>query len=166
MHFVRALPAKKPTQLSVVAASLYLAGFFVVTAVLQLFAFESYPDVIRSYGLPMASELALPFAALVVCLEIFAIPYLLWMKLSPLMRWVSMISGWIAIAYWLVVGIWQGVTDVYIPNAGLFGAKILMPQGRWLVSYCAVLLILMIYVVWSTRRRAISHNKPLAKPSH
>jgi hypothetical protein len=166
MHFVKALSPKRPTQLSVVAASLYVAGFFVITATLQLFAFESYPDVIRSYGLPIADELALPFAALIVCLEIFAVPYLLWMKLSPLMRWVSMMSGWLALAYWMGVGIWQGVADFYIPNAGLFGAKVLMPQGRWLVSYCAVLLILMIYVVWSTRRRPAHHNKPLAKASH
>lgn len=166
MHFAKAQSPKRPTQSSVIAASLYIAGFFVAAAALQLFAFESFPDVIRSYGLPVAEELALPFAAIIVCLEVIAVPYLLWMKLSLLMRWVSMISGWLAIFFWLGVGIWQGVADFHIPNAGLFGAKILMPQGRWLVSYCAVLLILMVYVVWSTRRQLTHRSKPLAKPSH
>ncbi|MDB5165847.1 MAG: rane protein of unknown function [Candidatus Saccharibacteria bacterium] len=165
MQFAKASNVKKPKQLSVVAASLYLAGFFTIAAVLQLFAFESYPGVIQSYGLPFADGFALPLAALVVVLEVFAIPYLLWMKLSPPMRLVSMISGWLALAYWLGVGIWQGIVDFTIANAGLFGAKLLMPQGRWLVCYCAVLLILMIYVVWNMPP-SVLRKKPLAKPTH
>jgi len=150
MHFATAHSPKKPTLLSVTAASLYLALFFTVSSVLQLFAFEAYPDVIESYDIPLVSDASLFIAAVIVSLEVLAIPFLLWIKLSPLMRIISFVSGWAVLLYWLGIGLWQSITDVTIGNAGLFGAKILLPQGWWLVSYSAVLLILMAYVSWDS----------------
>lgn len=152
MKAIRAQHYQKPTTAAELAASIYLAFFFVVAALTQLFAFESYPDVVQSYGLPLAAELALPLAALIVCLEVFAIPFLLWMSVSRLMHWVSFACGWLVLMYWLGVGIWQSVVDFQIANAGLFGAKLLLPQGWWLVSYVAVLIVLMAFVTWSSRR--------------
>lgn len=157
MHFAKARAIKKPTQLATISASLYVALFFVVAAALQLFAFESFPGVIESYGSPFTGGLAPVLAAAIVCLEILAIPYLLWMKLSRLMRAVSLASGCLALLYWLVIGIWQSITDVEITNAGLFGAKVVLPQGWWLVSYCVVLLVLMSYLTWSSR--SLAHSK-------
>ena len=157
MHLAKAQVVKKPTQLATVSASLYVAMFFVVAVVLQLFAFEDYPSVIDGYNLPLLTGLSLPLAAVIVSLEVLAIPYLLWMKLSPLMRLVSFGSGWLIILYWLAVGMWQSTADFQIGNAGLFGAKVVLPQGWWLVSYSAILLILMAYVTWT--------SKPLVKPT-
>jgi len=151
MHFVKTRRVQRPAQLSLQASSLYLALFFVVAALSQLFAFELYPDVLSSYGVSFVSAFALPFAALLVTLEVFAIPSLLWMTVSPLMRIVSRTSGWTVLVYWLVVGIWQGVADFTIANAGLFGAKVHLPQGWWLVSYALILLILMTYVTFGSR---------------
>lgn len=151
MKAIRAQHYARPVTAAEVAASIYLAFFFVVAALTQLFAFESYPDVIRSYGLPMANELSLPLAAVVVCLEVFAIPYLLWMRVSRLMHLVSFVCGWLVLMYWLGVGVWQSIVDFHIVNAGLFGAKLLLPQGWWLVSYITVLIILMAFVSWSSR---------------
>jgi hypothetical protein len=159
MHFATAHNVPKPTLLSVTAASLYLALFFAVAALMQLFAFESFPDVIASYDISFVSDLSPVVAALIVCLEVLALPFLLWMKVSRLMRVVSFISGWFVLLFWLKVGIWQSVTTVYISNAGLFGAKIVVPQGWWLVSYSAILIILMGYVTWHT----VSRGKLLMK---
>ena len=151
MKAIRAQHYAKPSTTAELAASIYLAFFFVVAALTQLFAFESYPDVIRSYGLPMADELALPLAAALVCLEVFAIPYLLWMRVSRLMHLVSFACGWLVLLYWLGIGVWQSIVDFHIANAGLFGAKLLLPQGWWLVSYMTVLIILMALVSRSSR---------------
>jgi hypothetical protein len=150
MHSVTAHHAKKPSQLSVVAASLYLALFFTVSALTQLYGFDSYPNVIASYDMPLLSDVNLLAAALLVCLEVFAIPWLLWMNLSYLMRIVSLVSAWLALLCWFIIGVWQSLVGFYIPNAGLFGAKIMLPQGWWLVSYSVVLLILLGYVTWKS----------------
>lgn len=164
MKAIRAQYYVKPATAAELAASIYLALFFLVAALTQLFAFESYPDVIRSYGLPMADELALPLAAALVCLEVFAIPYLLWMRVSRLMHLVSFACGWLVLLYWLGIGVWQSLVDFHIVNAGLFGAKLLLPQGWWLVSYIAVLMILMAFVSWSSRlvmqRSSTSKKQP------
>lgn len=164
MKAIRAQHYVKPTAAAELAASIYLAFFFVVAALTQLFAFESYPDVIRSYGLPMVDELALPLAAVVVCLEVFAIPYLLWMRISRLMHLVSFTCGWLVLVYWLGVGVWQSLVDFHIANAGLFGAKLLLPQGWWLVSYIAVLMTLMAFVLWSSRS-VVQRNSTSKKSS-
>jgi len=160
MHFIKARRVQRPTQISLQASSLYLAAFFAATALGQLFAFETYPEILRSYGISFVSDLALPISALLVALEVFAIPALLWMTLSPLMRVVSKLSGWTVLVYWLVVGVWQSVADFTISNAGLFGAKVHLPQGWWLVSYALILLILMTYVTFGSRfsSRAAKHK--------
>ena len=151
MHFAKAQATQKPSQFSIKAASVYVAFFFVVAATAQLFAFENFPQVIESYGTPFDNGYASLMAAIIVILEVFAIPSLLWMKMSPLMRVVSATSGWLVLLYWLFVGIWQGSVDYHIANAGLFGAEVIVPQGWWLVSYCLILLILLGYVSWSSR---------------
>ena len=164
MHFARASSVKLPQRLSIWAATLYLAFFFVIAAVSQLFAFETFGDIIATYGLPMDDVFNKVAAALIVTLEVFAIPFLLMMRLSLLMRIVSMVSGWVVLVFWLAVGVWQSTVSFYIPNAGLFGAKISLPQGWWLVFYMAALITLLIYVsyhLWPIVRR----RKHIAKTS-
>lgn len=166
MKAIRAQRYAKPVTTAELAASTYLAFFFMVAVLTQLFAFEAYPSVIQSYGLPIADELALPLAALLVCLEVFAIPYLLWMRVSRLMHRLSFVCGWAVLCYWLGVGVWQSLVDFHIVNAGLFGAKLLLPQGWWLVSYCLILIVLMTYVSWGARILRFTRQKSLAKASH
>lgn len=161
MHFfVKATPAPQ-TQLRYVGfVGAYVAAFFATLAVSQLFAYETFPDVISSFGLPL-NEIGVKFvAALIVILEVFSIPFLLRMKLSPLMRFVSLTCGWIVLAFWLVVGMWQNTIDFRIPNTGLFGSEIILPCGWWTISFVSVFIILMGYStigLWPhrrTRRRA------------
>lgn len=156
MHFARATRVKPPQRLSVWAAALYLAFFFVITALSQLFVFETFSDIIATYGLPVDDVFNKVAAAVIVMLEVFAIPFLLMMRLSLLMRLVSMISGWLVLLSWLAVGIWQSTVSFYIPNAGLFGSEISLPQGWWLVFYMAALITLSIYVsyhLWPLNRQ-------------
>jgi len=164
MHFARATKIKVPKKLSVWAAAIYLALFFMIVAVSQLFTFEAYSEIIATYGLPFDEVFNKLIAAVIVTLEVFAIPFLLMMRLSPLMRVVSMVSGWLALLFWFLVGIWQSVVSFYIPNAGLFGSNISLPQGWWLVFYMVALITLSIYVsycLWPAVRR----RKYIAKTS-
>lgn len=128
---------------------MYLGFFFTVTAVSQLFAFEEYPNVIASYGIPGLSSLS-PFAAIgIVFAEIVAIPLLIGMKISRGLKVIGIAGSWAALLYWLIIGIWQSTTTEFIPNAGLFGAKVFLPQGWWLVCFILALLILHSFASFS-----------------
>lgn len=131
---------------SVLYARLYLALFFVVAVLSQLFAFEDYPAIISDYGVPLLSALSVPFAVLIVLLEIAAIPSLLGMSLSQELYRFSMIAGWTILVYWFSVGFWQSLSADLIANAGLFGAKVMLPQGWWLVCFIAALIVLRGFV--------------------
>lgn len=123
-------------------ARLYLGALFIVMAVSQLFAFEDYPAIVASYGIPVLSNASSLVAIVIVLTEIIAIPVLIGMKISPLVAKISVVAGWFTLIYWLAIGLWQSTTDEFIANAGLFGAKILLPQGWWLVSFMTALIIL------------------------
>lgn len=146
MHFfVKATPAPQ-TQLSYIRfVSTYVAAFFATLAVTQLFSYETFPEIISSFGLPLNEIGVKLVAALVVILEVFSIPFLLRMKLSPLMRLVSLKSGWVVLIFWLLIGVWQNTVDFTIGNTGLFGSEFILPCGWWTISFVSVFIVLMVY---------------------
>mgnify|MGYP001791589010 CR=1 FL=1 len=146
MHFfVKATLAPQTERQSIRWISTYVAVFFVALATTQLFAYENFPGIIASFGLPLNDVGVKLVAALIVISEIFAIPFLLRMKLSPLMRIISLKSGWIVLLFWLVIGIWQNTVDFKIPNTGLFGSEIILPCGWWTISFITIFIVLMVY---------------------
>lgn len=154
MHFfVKATTAPRLRSNNIFIVAVYLAGFFIVTSVSQLFSFENFPGIIGGFGLPIDQSYAPVIAAIVVTLEVLAVPSLLQMKLSPAMRWLSRSSGWVVLVWWLGIGIWESSVDFTIQGSGLFGASIGLPCGWWLVSYIAILLTLNGYVAFGTTTR-------------
>lgn len=140
-----ALPAKTPLAERVAVA---VAGLFVVLAVGQLFEFENFPTTLYDMWLPgMNQGLSVLVAGLVVTLEILAIPFLLRMRLSPLMRIVSMVAGWVVAVWWLVVLTWQNVNPAALTNNGLLGSTAELPIGWWSVT---LMLGVGILIVWSS----------------
>lgn len=140
---------------------LYSALFFVTTAVLQLFAFEHFPTIIANYRIPVLSpDFSLLVAMIVVVLEVLAIPRLLNMRTSPTIYFASSLAGWLVLVFWLAVGLWQSTADFVIENAGLFGSKVYLPQGWWLVTYMVILLTLLSYIEVTSRKiRPIGYKK-------
>ena len=126
-----------------------LAGIFVLIAVAQLFSFEELPAVIERLRLPGVGPVAAVLvAALIVVAEVLAVPFLLRMRLSPAMRYVSMVSGWLAVLWWLVVAFWQNVAVVAGDGLGVLGETIHMPVGWWMVLLAAGLCGLVACVSW------------------
>jgi hypothetical protein len=143
------------------AAKLYLALFFVVAALLQLFAFEHFSTLIANYQIPMlSSDFPLLAAMVIVTLEVIAIPRLLDMKLAPFVHTASTVAGWIILLVWFLIGFWQSTANFVIDNVGLFGAKISLPQGWWLVTYITILILLLGYIELETRSlRPLGYRK-------
>ena len=116
--------------------------------VAQLFTFEEFPDVIASMWLPGGAALAPLRAALIVTLEVTALLFLLSQRLSPAMRIVSMVAGWLVVAAWFGVVLWENLTINTIANGGFLGATVPVPVGWWSVFFSIALGILIGWVSW------------------
>lgn len=146
--FVKSTLARLPKTKNVRPISIGLAAVFVVMAVSQLFTFERFADVIVSMGVPGSGEFSSVRAAVIVTLEVAAVPFLLGMRLSLAMRVVSMVSGWLAILIWLTDSLWVNLLEVKPLNSGLLGDTVLTPVGWWSVFFCLGLGILSIWASW------------------
>lgn len=120
-----------------------------ILAVAQLFTFEKFPDVIMGLGLPWNNEVTAALqAALLVILEVAALPFLLFMPLSRLARVVSMVAGWLVIVWWVGIALWSNGMATSAPNTGLLGATIETPVGWWMIFVTGGLAILAGRVAW------------------
>jgi len=125
-----------------------VAAVFMVMAVAQLFAFEDFPAVIEDFWLSLDDRGVQLLAAIIVTLEVTALPFLLSMRLSLLARIVSMIAGWLVIAIWLGLLLWQNVSVNVIANNGLLGETIALPVGAWSVLFMLTLAVAMAWASW------------------
>ncbi|HEY5695794.1 MAG TPA: hypothetical protein VIQ80_03090 [Candidatus Saccharimonadales bacterium] len=146
--FATPTPAPKPKTNAVRQISLGLVAFFILIAVAQLFTFEKYPAVIADMWLWGGAEFALVWAAVIVTLEVAAVPFLLSMRLSPAMRVVSMAAGWLVTFLWVGILFWQNSERAVIANNGLLGATLKVPTGWWSVLLWFALGILLAWVAW------------------
>lgn len=149
MRFLHAAtrPGKPESERSTQVALLF-AILLIIMAVGQLYEFEKFIPLIESFGMIGDHRGATLIAGLVVVSEVLALPFLLRMQVSPLMRVFSMVLGWIAVAIWIGINIWLSVTINAVTNVGLFGTKVDIPAGWWAVCYSIALGILAAWASW------------------
>lgn len=128
------------------------AGILTVMATLQLFEFEEFMPLVESFWLPGGVVIAALIASLIVACEVLALPFLLRMSLSPLMRYVSMVCGLLVPAGWLTIAIWLNVTHNVVDNIGFLGTKVTLPVGWWAVYMTLALLVAAIWSAWGMNR--------------
>jgi hypothetical protein len=138
----------KPKTANVRLVCLLLAAMLVVLAVAQLFTFEQFAEVFIAMALPGSDVLAPVYGAVIVTLEVFALPFLLAMRLSTAMRIFSMVVGWLAIAVWLFLSVWGASMGEIAANSGLLGATVVLPVGWWSVSFSIALGVLAAWAAW------------------
>lgn len=146
--FVQSTPSPELKAENIKIASIALAGVFVLLAVAQLYSYEDFPDVLASLWLPGGRPLATVLAALLVVSEVLAVPFLLSMRLSPAMRVMSMVAGWLAIVAWLKIAISINLTTNATTNSGILGATIPVSPGWWMVGLFIALGALVAWVSW------------------
>ena len=140
--------AEKPKTKESSKVAVAYAAVLAIVAVLQLFTFEKFPDAIASLWLPGGNSFAYFLAAFIVVAEVFALPFLLRLKLSHAMRWVSMLFGWLVPLIWLSIAIWLISSVHNVTNAGLFGATVPVEPGWWMVFVSTTLGIMAIWASW------------------
>lgn len=146
--FVKALPATKPKTTEAKKVAIVYAALLVVMAVTQLFTFEEFIVHIQQLNLPVGEFGSYALAPLIVVAEVFAIPFLLRMTLSPAFRYVSMFLGIVAAGLWLFISLSLVLAHSTAVTVGFLGTLVDLTPGWWAVSISFALLILATWSAW------------------
>ncbi len=138
----------KPQSEEAPKAALLLAAVFVIFAVAQLFSFEKFIPLLETFGLPGGHGTAVLVACLIVITEVFALPFLLRMPLSPLMRKVSEVCTGLAVTLWAGLALWMNSVAGAPTSAGFLGASLELPVGWWTISFSLALFVLAGWALW------------------
>jgi len=146
--FVKATLAPKPkTRESQIVAYIY-AIILIILVLCQLFTFDDFLLLLGGFGLPGGIMTANMLGSIIVISEVFALPFLLGMWLSPLMRIISMVLGWIVPLVWLKLSLWICLTSITAPNIGFLGTVIDLIPGWWTVFISIALGLLAAWASW------------------
>lgn len=140
-----ATPAK--TNESKQVAVVY-AVILVVFALAQLYTFDEFIGLIPSLGLPISEGVAYALAPIIVAAEVFALPFLLRMKLSIGFRWFSMVMGWLVAALWLFITLSVAVHGTGAETIGFLGTAVNLIPGWSTVMVALAMGILAAWASW------------------
>ncbi len=146
--FPRSQPALAPRSKAATQAALLYAVILVVMALGQLFTFEKFLDLMVSFQLPFGTGSAYTVASLLVACEVFAVPFLLRMQLSPAFRVFSMVLGWVAAVLWLGMTFWLVLTSHAATTVGFLGSVGDLTPGWWAVFVSLSYGILAAWASW------------------
>lgn len=100
----------------------------------QLFTYEDFILLIESYWLPGGKVFARLLSFLIVFSELFAIPFLLNMKLSAIIRNISISFSFVLPIIWLFLTTWTTFTINSLSNLGLLGSIVaIKPAFVWII---------------------------------
>lgn len=120
-----------------------LVLILILMAAAQLVDMKSFVEALTKYQLPSRETSPQITAAILAICEVFALPFLLRMRLSYLMRWFSLLCGWIAVLLWACLSVWAFTHDLILSNAGLFGF-VKLPSSVGTLALVVILVVLMV----------------------
>jgi len=144
--------SKQTTMLGTLSALVIL-----ILLLLQLFGFEELPEILRYFWGLGSKESGMVAAAFLVIMELLALPALLGMKLSPLMRWLSTASGGLVVLYWTIASLYA-ISLGQVKDSGIFGDKFSLVGGLLLPIVVAP-LITLIGAYWLSAAGVEIHRK-------
>lgn len=140
--FVDAVAAPQPKAKWVIPVSLGYAVVLTGMSLAQLFTLEDLIPIVNDYWLPGGAGAASLFTCVVIVAQIFALPYLLRMTISPLLRIVGAVLSFVAPLMWLGVAIYALATNRVLENGGLLGEKVPIPADGLQVAGAVILIVL------------------------
>ncbi len=149
MVFPKAVKAQQVEYKYIEIVAWVYVALLVIMIVGQLVAFEGFlPLISADYFAGQPYGEAALIGGLIVLTEVFAIPYLLRMTLSPLMRWFSLICSLFASAIWAKLVLLSVLGKEYVFNYGLFGSKVPLHSSAVAVVFSLILLVLAVISAW------------------
>lgn len=144
LRLPHAQDAPRPRNKNAVIVGWIAASIMALFAVIHLFRIDTFVPELDGV-LPGGRELAGWAAVLIVIAEVFAIPFLLRMKLSSLARIVSAIFSVMVPLTWLLVAVW-GLGQTY--STAQLGEFVSLPSTWLLVVLNLLWLALGLYAVY------------------
>ncbi len=145
--FAKSYPAKKPRSPQSAQMAILMVSILVVMILGQLFTFDEFLALLATFNPGFSMVYWQIFGAILVTVEVFALPFLLRMQLSVLFRWVSMVSGWLVTVAWTWLSVMIMVAGREVDAAGIVGA-LPVPAGWWMVPFSVALGLLMAWASW------------------
>jgi hypothetical protein len=146
--FVKPTLANPPKTQDSLKIAYFYAFVLVVFVLAQLFTYDDLLKLFEGLLLPGGIPTAHVLCAVIVISELFALPFLLRMSLSYLMRISSMALSCLVPLIWLFISIWINLSGVAIPNVGFLGTAVNIIPGWWTVFVSMALGILAIWSSW------------------
>lgn len=125
--------------------SLSFAAIILPMLAAQLVRFDTFIPILDDL---FTAPVALAVGSSMVVLELFALPFLLGMALSPLGRVISMLCGWAVSIGWLA---W-GFLSLSAKETGHLGSFVTLRPGAWAVVFGLILVILTVVIAWQYLR--------------
>jgi hypothetical protein len=149
MKFLRkTTPAPKPRTKESRQISYAYAIVLIVLVLCQLFTFDKFLTLLQVFAFPGGDVTAHLVGSLIVISEVFALPFLLELNLSPLMRAVSMVFGWMVPLVWLILALWLIFATNSVTNIGLLGTVVAVIPGWWAVYISIALGTMAAWASW------------------
>ena len=145
--FVKAVAAPEPKTKDAKTIATAYAVVLVVLAVAQLFTFDDFLKLFVSFELPGVTSPHL-LAALIVAAEVFALPFLLRVALSPAFRFFSMLLGWFVAGAWVFVAASLMASHSPINNIGFLGTAVEILPSWWALFIGVVLGLFAAWASW------------------
>lgn len=139
---------KKPKSKETERMAYAYATVLIVVVLCQLFSFDGLLKLFEEFNLPGGSVIVNLMGSIIVVSEVFALPFLLQMRTSPLMRIVSMVFGWLVPVAWLKLSLWLMITNNSVSNIGFLGTLVDLTPGWWAVFICLALGIMAAWASW------------------
>ncbi len=159
--FVHTTPAAPPRSKDASRIAILYAIILVGFAVSQLFTFDDFKTLVQAFQLPIGDVWVAALAPAIIAAEVFALPFLLRMPLSPAFRWFSMILSWVVVLLWLGITIWLVASDTVVSTVGFSGTVGELTPGWWAIFVSLALGILAAWSSWGLwpGRRIAPHKK-------
>lgn len=121
------------------------AIIMIVFAVVHLFRVDTFvPELAKA--LDISRDTAGFAAGVIVCMEVFALPFLMRMKLSALAQYISGAFSVIVPLVWLLISIWTSGVAV---STAQFGEFRYLESSWWLIAANSVWLGYSLYTLWA-----------------
>ena len=146
--FAHTTAAPKPRTINSFKVAILYAVILTGIAVIQLFKFEDFILYIQSINLPLGSSANYAFLPLMIVAEVFALPFLLRMDLSPAFRYVSLFLALLAAALWIFLTCWVVLSGAPVGTIEFSGTSVSFLPGFYAISISLALGVLAIWASW------------------
>lgn len=157
--FDKTTVARKPRTKETQQIAYMYVFVVIVFALCQLFNFNEFLTLIGSFWLPGGETTARLVGSLVVVSEVFSLPFLLRLNLTPLMRNISMVLSWWVPVFWLGLSLWVVLTVNAVSNIGFLGTTLTLVPGWWAVFVSVALGTMAAWVSWGMWPITTRHGK-------